>query len=127
MLLVPRPPKFAVQAESNEQGQAGKKEEKKIDEMEAVAAGADAVPAPAMLGESKQHYRLLVIGKKHLPDPEVGGSGKGRKETFWATVVAMGDDLHSLERGLGEKTYETKTRGGSSFPCSLPLTELNDG
>jgi len=117
MLLIPRPPKFTVHAESNAQGLAGK-EEDYIAEMEAVAAGADAVPAPAVLGESKQHYRLLVIGKKHLPDPEVGGSGKGRKEIFWATVVTVGDDLHSLERGLGEKTYETKTRGGSSFPCS---------
>ncbi|EEB98594.1 hypothetical protein MPER_01872, partial [Moniliophthora perniciosa FA553] len=34
-----------------------------------------------------------------------------RKETFWGTVTKVGDDLDELEKGLGEKTYETKTRG----------------
>ena len=29
-------------------------------------------------------------------------SGSGRKEIFWATVTAVGDDLSSLEKGLGD-------------------------
>ncbi|KAG6846176.1 hypothetical protein H0H93_015588, partial [Arthromyces matolae] len=120
MLLVPRPPKFSVQQpREDDKGSditnRAKKEERegisKEMEMELLAPGADAIPAPETLDDSKKHYRLLTIGKKHLPDPQVGGAGKGRKETFWATVSAVGDDLHNLEKGLGEKTYETKTRG----------------
>ena len=79
--------------------------------MDVLAPGADAVPAPVTQSTTKQHYRLITVGKKKLPDPEGHVSGSRRKETFWATVTAVGDDLGSLEKGLGEKTYETKTRG----------------
>ena len=79
--------------------------------MDILAPGADAVPAPVTQSTTKQHYRLITVGKKKLPNPERHVSGSRRKETFWATVTAVGDDLGSLEKGLGEKTYETKTRG----------------
>lgn len=118
MLLVPRPPEFSVHNEGT--SQANKSGDEDTD-MTILSAGADAVPASEVLDDSKKHYRLLTIGKKHLPDPEQGGSGKGRKETFWATVTAVGDDLHSLEKGLGEKTYETKTRGRSFGPNNFRL------
>ena len=82
MLLVPRPP----------------------------ASELSAAPAEA-IRTAKKHYRLISIGKKSLPDPNQGGSGHGRKATFWATVTAVGNDMEELNKGLGEKTYETKTKG----------------
>ncbi|KAF8074073.1 hypothetical protein FPV67DRAFT_1577176 [Lyophyllum atratum] len=108
MLLVPRPPEFATHTKPRSKIN---KEENENAAMRAVAPGADAVPAPEPVDQPKKHFRLVTIGKKHLPDPESGGKGRGRKETFWATVTAVGDNLHNLEEGLGEKTYETKTRG----------------
>ena len=83
--------------------------------MNLIEEGADAVPAAEPKDKKEKHFRLLVIGKKGLPDPEAGGGGKGggRKQVFWATVSTIGEDLKKLEDGLGEKTYETKTRGQS--------------
>lgn len=82
MLLVPRPP----------------------------ASSSSTAPAEAV-ETIKKHHRLISIGKKLLPDPSHGGSGHGRKDSFWATVTAVGDDMEALNKGLGEKTYETKTKG----------------
>ena len=105
MLLVPRPPEFSVHT-------SGRKDSD-TDEMQLISEGADAVPAPQTANESKKKFRLIPIGKKSLPDPEASGGGKGggRKQVFWATVATIGDDLKTLQDGLGEKTYETKTRG----------------
>jgi hypothetical protein len=104
MLLVPGPPKFGtaddVQQSTND---ADSKD------MELLEPGADAVPAAAPLDMWGKHYRLITIGKKTLPDPD--SHRGGRKESLWATVTAVGDDLEALESGMGEKTYETKTRG----------------
>lgn len=107
MLLVPRPPQFATTANGISSG-AEKQEDDDVD-MQVLKDGADAVPAKETRNKANKRYRLVSIGKKQLPDPE---HGRGRKNTFWATVTAVGDDLHSLTKGLGEKTYETKTRGG---------------
>jgi len=110
MLLVPRPPDFASSSSSNAKKVDPSKREEA--EMKVLAPGADAVPAPDKEYSMRKHFRLTTIGKKRLPDPQSpGASGTGRKELFWATVTAVGDDLNSLEKGLGEKSYETKTRG----------------
>ncbi|KAJ7648104.1 hypothetical protein FB45DRAFT_213354 [Roridomyces roridus] len=102
MLLVPRPPKSGQDDGVQAPVEAS-------EDMKLVEQGADAVPASALLDDVEQHYRLIAIGKKTLPDPD---ARRGRrKESFWATVIGVGDDLHSLEKGMGEKTYETKTRG----------------
>ncbi|KAJ7125751.1 hypothetical protein C8R43DRAFT_1240614 [Mycena crocata] len=79
---------------------------------ELLEPGADAIPATAAPNKPEKHYRLVTIGKKVLPDP----AGGGRKQSFWATVTAVGDNLDELERGMGEKTYETKTRGTRHDP-----------
>jgi len=57
---------------------------------------------------SKQRFRLFVIGKKRLPDRARGG-----REVFWATLSSFGDDFAKFKAGdaLGEKNYSTKTRG----------------
>lgn len=81
--------------------------------------------APAQtIGVAKKHHRLISIGKKSLPNPNHGGSGRGRKEAFWATVTVVGDDMEALNRGLGEKTYETKTRGGCISASSQHLPKI---
>ncbi|KAF8887115.1 hypothetical protein BD779DRAFT_1611599 [Infundibulicybe gibba] len=78
-------------------------------EMKILQPGADAVPAPAPLDDPRQHFRLITIGKKQLPDTNAPQAGK--RGVFWATVTSVGDDLQLLEKGLGEKSYQTKTRG----------------
>ncbi|KAI0639985.1 hypothetical protein C8Q77DRAFT_1152905 [Trametes polyzona] len=110
MLLVPRPPQFATYDSRADSQPKGEEEDQ---EMNLIETGADAVPAPEPKGETKKRFRLLVIGKKGLPDPEAGGGGKGggRKQVFWSTVSTVSEDLKKLEEGLGPKQYETKTRG----------------
>ncbi|RDX51857.1 hypothetical protein OH76DRAFT_1470623 [Lentinus brumalis] len=104
MLLVPRPPQFASSS-----GTSANQADEEDQEMKLIEAGADAVPAAEPTGSSKKHFRLLILGKKALPDPDAKGSG--RHQVFWATVSTVGDDLKKLEEGLGARTYETKTRG----------------
>ncbi|KAJ8596304.1 hypothetical protein M405DRAFT_726601 [Rhizopogon salebrosus TDB-379] len=101
MLLVPGPPEFSVHGASEAQSE----DASGADEMNLVAQGADAAPATAST-KDKKHYRLIIIGKKSLPGPE-----HGKHDPFWATVVTVGKNLHDLEEGLEEKSYETKTRG----------------
>ncbi|THG99882.1 hypothetical protein EW026_g2560 [Hermanssonia centrifuga] len=103
ILLVPRPPKFSV---GSDQKDAQPNED---EEMKLISSGSDVIPAPESTNEKKKPFRLLAIGKKQLPDPEA--SGGGRKGVFWALVSTVGEDLQKLQDGLGEKEYETKTRG----------------
>ncbi|KAF9478230.1 hypothetical protein BDN70DRAFT_880182 [Pholiota conissans] len=114
MLLIPRPPDFLVSdspVETSEKKEDDVKAED-AENMKVLAPGADAVPAPEPTKFKKKFYRLITVGKKRLPDPDSPGTGGSkRKEMFWATVTAVGDDLSQLAEGLGEKTYETKTRG----------------
>ncbi|KAG2120654.1 uncharacterized protein F5147DRAFT_624119 [Suillus discolor] len=81
------------------------------EQMNLVAQGADAAPPPESTSKDKKHFRLIIIGKKKLPDPE-----RERHVPIWATVIFLGDNLHDLEKKLGEKTYETKTRGTRHTP-----------
>ncbi|KAJ2934475.1 hypothetical protein H1R20_g2634, partial [Candolleomyces eurysporus] len=108
MLLIPRPPEFLSASEGDDKGSKTDPSKTEEAEMTLLTRGADAVPAaPVTRNTSKQHYRMITIGKKKLPDPEA----KGRHEVFWGTVTSIGDDLLGLVEGLGPKTYETKTRG----------------
>ncbi|KAJ3501724.1 hypothetical protein NLJ89_g9212 [Agrocybe chaxingu] len=112
ILLVPRPPDFAVWHNTAQEGVSKAESEADENEMKVLQEGADAVPASPEPHAKKQHYRLITIGKKKLPDPEHHDSGESwRKDTFWAIVTAVGDDLHQLEQGLEARSYETKTRG----------------
>ncbi|KIM70361.1 hypothetical protein SCLCIDRAFT_1207699 [Scleroderma citrinum Foug A] len=104
MLLVPRPPEFSVHTVGETQGSSDQVDE---GEMVLIPGGADVAPAAETKNTPRKHFRLITIGKKRLPDPD----GPHGKEVFWASVTAIGDDLHSLEQGLGERSYQTKTRG----------------
>ncbi|TFY59445.1 hypothetical protein EVJ58_g5774 [Rhodofomes roseus] len=51
-----------------------------------------------------KYYRLLVVGKKRLPDPE-------GKSVFWGSTSIVDHDLKRLQGELGGNVYETATRG----------------
>lgn len=61
-------------------------------------------------------FRLLVIGRKRLPDPE-------EHERHWGFVEAVVDDADELKDFLGADTYETKTRGRRKQPAARPAGE----
>ncbi|CCM03632.1 uncharacterized protein FIBRA_05776 [Fibroporia radiculosa] len=105
MLLVPRPPEFSTAAG---QHAAGDSTDGDGGEMALVSEGADAVPAAEPTDQKHKNFRLIVLGKKGLPDPE---KGRGRSNVFWGTIVTAGSDLRKLQDGLGPRQYETKTRG----------------
>jgi len=112
MLLVPRPPEFMTEPVLQSKGKKFDPAETEDAEMKVLAPGADALPAKDDSHSTKKHFRLITVGKKKLPDPKSpGAEGSKRNELFWASVTAVGDDLESLENGLEEKSYETKTRG----------------
>ncbi|KAF8202432.1 hypothetical protein BJ912DRAFT_944787 [Pholiota molesta] len=110
MLMIPRPPQYLADASAQEK--AGDVKPEESENMKVLEPGADAVPAPEPTDSQKKFYRLVTVGKKKLPDPESAGKeGSKRKEMFWATVTAVGEDLKSLVDELGPKMYDTKTRG----------------
>src|SRR5690349_223915 len=51
--------------------------------------------------DGQQRYRVIVVGRKHLPDAE-------RHERAWALVAEVGR-RSELADELGPKTYHTKT------------------
>lgn len=64
-----------------------------------------------------RRYRLIVVGRKHLPDVKDGGE---RVWGFVDRVVRRPEDLRDeLERG----TYQTKTRGERLRPGVRPAGE----
>ncbi|KZT74930.1 hypothetical protein DAEQUDRAFT_659713 [Daedalea quercina L-15889] len=105
ILLVPRPPEFST---ASDQQLGSSKNTDEDQEMTVLSEGADAVPASEDKSQTRKPFRLIVPGKKSLPDPE---HGRGRGNIFWGTIVTIGEDLKKLQEGLGEKEYETKTRG----------------
>lgn len=126
ILLIPRPPEFAAPL-PDDSVHTQKQDPTKTEEteMKVLQPGADAVPAATDPNIKSKKYRLITDGKKKLPDPEETAPGRGNsKETFWATVTAVGDDLDALEAGLGKKSYETKTRG--SMDISLSCIRSNE-
>ena len=60
--------------------------------------------------------RLMVIGRKRLPDTE-------RHERHWGTVEAVAKSAKEIEAGLREEHYQTKTRGEQEQPAARPAGE----
>lgn len=60
--------------------------------------------------------RLLVVGRKHLPDP-------ARHERAWAFVDAVAERPDGLRDALLPRTYETRTRGVRVRPAARPAGE----
>jgi hypothetical protein len=63
-----------------------------------------------------QKYRLLVVGRKKLPDP-------GGHDRFWTFVWRMFNDREALNAELGEQEYTTRTRGVRRVAAARPAGE----
>jgi hypothetical protein len=69
--------------------------------------------------EGLQRYRLLVIGRKQLPEPERSGQEKKN----WGFVDAVSKDAETIENRLDPQTYQTKTRGTRHLAAVRPIGE----
>ena len=65
----------------------------------------------------KQSYRLIVIGKKRLPEVE------GSNNNNWCFVESVTDNPQEIEQGLRKETYQTKTMGERVQPAARPVGE----
>ncbi len=61
-------------------------------------------------------FRLLVLGRKRLPDVEA-------HERVWGFVDAITGSTDTLEKELGPQEYDTKTRGRRHRPAARPAGE----
>jgi hypothetical protein len=61
-------------------------------------------------------YRLLIVGRKRLPDP-------GRHDRFWAFLYNVFRSRAALGEELGEVRYRTKTLGLREEPAARPVAE----
>jgi hypothetical protein len=66
--------------------------------------------------QGRSLYRLLVIGRKRLPDAD-------DHERNWGFVEAVSNSESELEQGLREQAYETKTRGERVVPAARSAGE----
>lgn len=73
-------------------------------------------------------FRLIRLGKKRMPAPEEaikkglqpGGIGGDANEAIWSVVSDIGPDVSELSGNLGEKRYNTRTRGERYVGGSRP-------
>jgi hypothetical protein len=65
----------------------------------------------------KARYRLIVLGRKRLPEIEGGG------QRYWGFVDNVAKDPKDLRAELEEQHYRTKTRGERSVPAARPAGE----
>ncbi|HYE34367.1 hypothetical protein [Methylocaldum sp.] len=65
----------------------------------------------------KDRYRLIVIGRKRLPEVHDGG------EPYWGFVDRVVKDPRALRDELEEQHYGTKTRGERQVPATRPAGE----
>jgi hypothetical protein len=63
-----------------------------------------------------QKYRLLIVGRKKLPDPD-------EHNRFWTFVWRVFNDREALNAELGEKEYTTRTRGLRRVAAVRPAGE----
>ncbi|RWM91874.1 MAG: hypothetical protein EOR84_20055 [Mesorhizobium sp.] len=66
--------------------------------------------------EHATKVRLLVVGRKRLPDAH-------EHERHWGFVGAVAGSAAALEKDLREETYDTKTRGRQRLPAARPAGE----
>jgi hypothetical protein len=66
--------------------------------------------------EGAGKLRLLVVGRKRLPDV-------GQHERNWGFVALVTDSAETIEQGLRAEDYQTKTRGEQHQPAARPAGE----
>src|SRR5581483_12308992 len=64
----------------------------------------------------KRLYRLILIGRKRLPDVK-------KHEREWAFVYKVSRTPGEIEAELKQEVYETKTRGVRVKPAARPAGE----
>jgi hypothetical protein len=64
----------------------------------------------------RQVFRLILLGRKRLPDPE-------EHDRFWAFVWRVFTNRKALNDELGEQEYATKTRGIRKVAAARPAAE----
>jgi hypothetical protein len=80
---------------------------------------ADVQNTYAILSRSgARRYRMLIIGRKRLPDPEQSG-----RRRFWGFVERVTSDPHEIAEALQAAEYRTKTRGRRHQPAARPVGE----
>jgi hypothetical protein len=65
----------------------------------------------------EDRYRMIVIGRKKLPEIEDGG------DRNWGFVSMVSSDPTEIRSELQKETYETKTRGERELPAARPVGE----
>lgn len=68
--------------------------------------------------EGKDRFRIAVIGRKKLPDPQA----RGRKR-YWGFIQTVTGSANTVKKELSEKSYQTKTRGKRHEPAARPAGE----
>ncbi|MFW5813516.1 MAG: hypothetical protein ACOCXC_04225 [Fibrobacterota bacterium] len=71
-----------------------------------------------MSPDEDKHYRLAVMGRKELPEPEESGH-----QRYWGYVTSVKRSPEDIRDELGEETYSTKTRGERTIGAARPAGE----
>lgn len=66
--------------------------------------------------EQNTHYRLLIIGKKRLPESR-------NHERYWGTVDFVTTQKDEIATAFKAAHYETKTQGDKTLPAVRPCGE----
>lgn len=78
----------------------------------------DDVQRAFMVLGAEDKYRLVVIGRKKLPDPTQTGG-----QRYWAFVDNVTSDAGDIRQALSGWRRQTKTRGEREQPSSRPAGE----
>lgn len=68
--------------------------------------------------EDSKKFRLAIVGRKRLPDPEKSGKAKN-----WGFVDMVRNSPDSIRDALKGEEYKTKTRGERHEPAARPMGE----
>jgi len=68
--------------------------------------------------KGKPRYRLLVMGRKELPDPDQAG-----RQRYWGFVDFVANRPKAIEDQFDLETRQTKTRGEQVQPPARPVGE----
>ena len=63
------------------------------------------------------HKRLILIGKKQLPDLHLRG------RPFWGLIEQVGTKIENVSDNLNEEHYDTKTKGERTVEGARPCAE----
>lgn len=89
----------------------------KIDVKEDISGTEDIKNFYILLSSEKEsRFRLLIIGKEHLP--KISGN-----EKFWGFVSKATKSRKQIKKELESFTYSTKTRGKRTEPAARPCGE----